>query len=547
MLLVAPAAGGRCAQADLVRLVAEPQPEEGKPVKPVPTETELLKTHGFEADARGVSACLEGMHPTAEQRRRVMELVAGLGADSWRARDAATRALIAMPQLPREALVAALKSEDMEKAARARHVLDSHEGKILQILYACGRLIEKKKLPGLAGPVLRAIPLAEDYARSQLARALRITARPGDADALSKAARSSGNPAVRSAAARALAGVLSKAGESLEPLVALQKDKDPHVALAAATGLAEAGDRRCLPALVNLMGGNHVEVRSRAYAVLRALTKAELSFVAYAEKPAREKALARWKTWIEKNAATAKLAHPLDLGAEGSFLHGNILIATGYANTVKELNPAGKEIWSHSAKGCWTAEKLRNGNVLIAAYSDNKVIEVNRQGKEVWSHKGNCLSAKQLPDGNVLIADYSGSKALEVTRAGKEVWRHKTPSSCTDVQRLVNGNTLIGHLKGAIEVSPTGKTVWSWNGQQVYSAQRLGNGNTLVSELNEGAAEISPAGRVVWKHAAKNLGDAYRLRNGNTLLTTNGKAMEVTRAGKVVWSREGFQYGTVRK
>jgi hypothetical protein len=53
---------------------------------------------------------------------------------------------------------------------------------------------------------------------------------------------------------------------------------------------------------------------------------------------------------------------------------------------------------------------------------------------------------------------------VERDRGGKIVWSQTGLNSPYDSQRLPNGNTLISHNQGIIEIDPSGKTVWQHNG-----------------------------------------------------------------------------------
>ena len=106
--------------------------------------------------------------------------------------------------------------------------------------------------------------------------------------------------------------------------------------------------------------------------------------------------------------------------------------------------------------------------------------------------------------------------------------------------RLANGNTLIAsRTNEVLEVTPGGKPVWSYTRLadnptllNVYSAQRLPNGNTLIVDRRaDFVIEVTPAKEIVWRYGAQtdslqpgSLYDpfsAVRLANGNTLIVDN--------------------------
>ena len=137
--------------------------------------------------------------------------------------------------------------------------------------------------------------------------------------------------------------------------------------------------------------------------------------------------------------------------------------------------------------------KIANGNYLVAHESDGCVREYDSAGKIVWEYEvplfgkprqsghgpeafGNSVfSAIRLPNGNTLIGTGNGHSVLEVSPTKEIVWKVEqddlpgiTLAWVTRVERLANGNTLIGncHATSAnpqfIEVTPEKKVVWTF-------------------------------------------------------------------------------------
>ena len=510
-----------------------------------------LKELAITPDAGGIGEFLRALHPSAAGLKRAEALIRQLGSAVWQQREAATRELLKMPSIPIEMLRQAEKDPDIEVRARAQHILGHRSRRKDQVLHAVLGTIAARKLRGLSPGVLKAIPLfANEYLLAAARKALGATARAQDADLLRRALEGK-NVQVRIAAAGAMTKLLGP--RSPREVYPLLKDREPRVALAAARGLADCGDRKSLAALWRLLSAENVGIRVSSAATLRALTARNFHFAAHAAPADRAKAVAAWKKWIATEGAAAELHFPLKTTASGvGDLHGNTLIAYGNRNKVEELTPAGKVVWTSRVQGVWAAEKLPNGNVLVAGIAGGivggKVQEIDRKGKVVWEFGVNCLGIKPLATGNVLVADFRGRRAIEVTRAKKIVWTHKTKIFCTDVQRLANGNTLVTSLDRVEEVTPAGKVVWRWTGPaQVFGARRLENGNTLIAILGDaGVIEITPTKKVVWQYVVKAV-DAFRLPNGNTLITTNNKVLEVTPDKKVIWQRAGLSYGSARR
>jgi len=128
----------------------------------------------------------------------------------------------------------------------------------------------------------------------------------------------------------------------------------------------------------------------------------------------------------------------------------------------------------------------------------------------------------------VAIVDSRNRKILWAWGPGNVVFQH-------DPTMLPNGDVLIfdNGLKSSqvVEVDPrTDRVVWSYAphdgffSPQLGAAQRLENGNTLVTESDRGYAfEVSPAGEVVWRFANPEV-DASGFRSGILRMTRYGAA-----------------------
>ena len=131
------------------------------------------------------------------------------------------------------------------------------------------------------------------------------------------------------------------------------------------------------------------------------------------------------------------------------------------------------------------AQKVYPGTTLFPVTGDTnnqRIVETDMKGKVVWRYRvprsiggdrSMLLDANLLKNGNILFTVH-GAGIFEITRRGDVVWSHKDPEASHDADRLANGNTL--HNRGwvakgqpvAVEVTPAGKTVWSWNGLAAF-------------------------------------------------------------------------------
>jgi Arylsulfotransferase (ASST) len=138
---------------------------------------------------------------------------------------------------------------------------------------------------------------------------------------------------------------------------------------------------------------------------------------------------------------------------------------------------------------------FRKGNVLLSVLKlDTIAILDPDRGEIVWARTGSWRRQHQptfLDGGNLLIFDNRGpgserSRVIEVDpRTGEIVWQYerdlfsKTLGSC---QRLPNGNTLITESENgrALEVTRDGRVVWEY-----YNPNRAGEHKELVAVLFE--------------------------------------------------------------
>ena len=187
---------------------------------------------------------------------------------------------------------------------------------------------------------------------------------------------------------------------------------------------------------------------------------------------------------------------------------------------------------------------------------------VGENGRKEWdSGRAGARDGWVLPTGNILIA---WNDVVKEMRPDKEVvWEYKLAPENKEIgtaQRLDNGNTLVtelGKKPRLMEIDADGKIQVEFALQpetnnahmQTRMARKLANGNYLVPHLLAfKVKEYTAEGKVVKEFPtdAADLGGrkaknwpftAIRFENGNTLigLTNGNKVIEVDGDGKVVW------------
>lgn len=186
---------------------------------------------------------------------------------------------------------------------------------------------------------------------------------------------------------------------------------------------------------------------------------------------------------------------------------------------------------------------------------------ISEDGQVTWEYRGGSRDGFVLPNGHRLIT--WADRVEEVTPDRQVVFSYRlSPENgeLSTAQRLYNGNTLItelGRKPRLLEVDGTGRVIQDVPLQpetdnvhmQTRMARQLKNGNFLVPHLLAFAVkEYTPDGRVVstLRTDLTELGGrpaenwpftAIRLDNGNTLvsLTHGNKVAEFNPRGEVVW------------
>jgi hypothetical protein len=182
--------------------------------------------------------------------------------------------------------------------------------------------------------------------------------------------------------------------------------------------------------------------------------------------------------------------------------NGNILFAHQYGVTL--ITQDKKVLWNYDAAPgteIHTAQPIGKEHVLFIQNSDpallrvvniatgNTELEFGLPTGNPKSVHGHFRHARLTPAGTLLVAHMDLKKVAEYDFKGKEIWSYAVDSPWS-AERLGNGNTLITtNKKLVIEVDPKGAVVWQLTpedmpGYQIQGFQiatRLPSGNTLVN------------------------------------------------------------------
>lgn len=229
--------------------------------------------------------------------------------------------------------------------------------------------------------------------------------------------------------------------------------------------------------------------------------------------------------------------------------NGNILFQKNWTH-ILEIDPkTDKVVWEYHCKptkdGAGKVEahafqRLANGDTMIAESGNARIIEVNPKGEIVKQiklkvdqprpHKDTRL-VRKTKAGTYLVAHEYHGICREYDAEGKVIWEYEVPlfdqpraggngvnsfgNALYSVQRLDNGNTLIGtgNGKSVIEVTPEKKVVWHLTDNDlegiefawITTVQVLKNGNYLVNNCHAGKEnpqliEVDRDKKVVWSY-----------------------------------------------
>jgi hypothetical protein len=241
----------------------------------------------------------------------------------------------------------------------------------------------------------------------------------------------------------------------------------------------------------------------------------------------------------------------------------------------------GKVTWSHSIptddehgvmEELGDATMRSNGNVIFCRKVGAS--EITPAGKIVWdilAPKGAEIHSVQPigKDHAYVMQNGNPAKLMFInTVTGKTEKEVMLPVPKPDqphlqfrrVRQTGDGTFLAAHLDDGkvVEYDAAGKAIWTYKIGGPWSAQRLKNGNTLITSYPATVVEVNKQGEVVWEYSQKDaplyrffiLQEATRLANGNTVITNwcpndlkdpgkwpgSVQVLEVTSDKKIDWA-----------
>jgi HEAT repeat protein len=250
LLAEAPAALALLAE-DLVG-AAQARAAEPDPVLVYAEQT--LKAAGVATDGPGLLDYIRKFTLSEADRQRLAAAVRRLGDPDFPERERASRLLVAAGRLAVPFLKPALGDSDPEVARRAaRSLKEIERGPDLSLLAAAVRLTAERRPAGGAEALLAYLPGAGDESVEEAVfESLRVVGLWGGKPEPAVVAALGDKHALRRAAAAHVVSRTAGAGRR-RPVARLLNDPDARVRYEAAAGLALAGDRAAVPALLALL------------------------------------------------------------------------------------------------------------------------------------------------------------------------------------------------------------------------------------------------------------------------------------------------------
>jgi HEAT repeat protein len=483
---------------------------------------------------------------TAEKREQVRRHIGRLGGEEFAGRENAAQELATIGRVALPQLREATKDRDPEVARRAASLIERIEREPARHLpVAVLRLLAVRKPAGAIEALLAYVPNAEEDGRTEEVQEtlVRLALREGKPEPAFRQALADARPLVRATAARVL--IECGGADGRDAARKLLADEASLVRLHVSLALARTGERQAVPVVIDLLATLPAEQGRQVEDVLYALSGDTAPGVSAGETPAeRRKCRDAWAAWWKANADRADLAR-----LNRSLALGYTLVCDDKENRVFEVDRHGRERWAIDNLGDPVdAVVLPGERVLIAEWNANRVTERDFRGNILWEKKvnGNPCNVQRLANGNTLIGVNAGP-VLEVDPAGKEVFTvPEVPGKLLAARRSPRGDlycmTWDGHV---LCLDAAGKQVAKFapghDQGSVGAIDLLANGHVLVACHNAGKVlELDREGRIVLELATPGVQAATALPNGHILVASLGtqRVYEMDRAGKIAWEHK---------
>jgi hypothetical protein len=285
-----------------------------EPAVDVTTAQKNLRKAGVGIDPAGLLAFFRKRTVEVGQEERIQQLIQQLGADSFQAREEASRQLMALGVLALPALQRASGSGDLELRRRVQQCLGKVDvGRETDLVMAAASLLGECRTRQAPAVLLNYLPWApSEEARHAVVLALLRHAhhsRKVAPEVLATLRLPSTEKAQPRKGAAALVVGLVGTPEQQGLVRPLLKASHPSLRLQAARAVLLTQSPEAVPVLIDLLGEGPMELAQDAEDLLIQIAGDHAPGVSLGqEKPAREKCQRAWQAWWNTRGKTVDLA-----------------------------------------------------------------------------------------------------------------------------------------------------------------------------------------------------------------------------------------------
>jgi len=268
-----------------------------------------LSEYGFSDDKDGALSLL-GLLNQKQDLKLLAKYVSELDSNDFSKRERASLNLSRLPVIDRTFLEESLNGSNPEVSFRIRSILkQNNKERFDGMIRALSYEIIRGKHEGLLSDLFSSVEDREQYSMGGMwrsfAEASIVTADVADVQLL-KLKLISDNDMIRYSSVKTL---LSLLGQKSLPLIEKNiKDQNSHIKWECANAFMKFQRRECLVPLAELlMCDEDFGLRWRSLESLRNITGQEFGYYAAGNAEERSVPATKWKDWIKKNSASAKL------------------------------------------------------------------------------------------------------------------------------------------------------------------------------------------------------------------------------------------------
>jgi hypothetical protein len=496
------------------------------------------------------------------ERGKIAAVIERFGADDFEVRVKATQEIERFGPAAVGPLKAAERNPDPEIAYRASLALKKLETVPHSAVAAAAvRAVVKLKPEGAAAALIGFLPLADDESVAEAIRTalIALAVNNGRAEPALVAALSDPTPLRRAAAYVAL----TEGGPETERIrikdaypqlkKAVLNESDPEAKFTGLWSLTlTTREKEYVPELINLIpkvGRGRIWQIEDLLLQLAGQHPKDGRFLKSPESLARSRDA--WLGWWKEKGEKLDL---LTFNFKPRILGYTDVIEMDYRGygqgRIVSYGPDMKEKWRITNVMNPTDMKLTPEGHIYVVESNNNIVSLRMtNGTVIRSHNvyQQPLNLSLLPDGGFVVV--CRNNIFEFDKDFKQRWVYQRPNY--DIMagcRLPNGETLFltNLFQGinAFRLDDKGKEIADATKrhtfgriQNLHSLDVIGEDKVLVCEFDKVAEYDLNTGKQIWKYTCNAPSSCQRLPNGNTLITllNQNQVIEVDPSGEVVW------------